>query len=489
MNREELVTFLNELEDAFPVDKWTINGIHIWPLLKVNLFLKYLFTNIEKRRHKNTSSAVEENSIDTKIETLFKSIGKTLQLISFKRNRAKATILLSEAPSHYSQWNGKKVNRFFYPIEEHIYKNHPDYEVIKVGSSGEFDTTFYDNKNFLNINDYYYCFKILDIFHKKSYQTELPQFHDFVVQLNSKFKNFAGNEQQLLNDLKNSLDNLKIYQRIFSLILKKVQPMMVFELCYYTESNIALNLECRKRNISTIEIQHGGMGPLHICYSGWGKFPEKGYQILPDKIWTWDRVSNNLIEDWVKNQDYHEVFLGGMPWIDFLLEDDSSAFEFDTSKGIILYTVQRDYIEDYIYEAIEKTPNEYIWWLRLHPTKLDAMKDIEKQVNTRGLSDKVEINNATSLPLPIILINCSIHISAYSGSINEAAIMGVKSVLLEDIGVEAFQNLVLTGEAIPCIDKDANVLINIIIKTCNNFNKNEINIIENYRNVMDRLLN
>lgn len=489
MNREELVAFLNELEDSFPVDKWIVNGIHIWPLLKINLFLKYLFTNIEKRKNAEMSEKASGNGIYLKIVTLFKSIRKTLQLISFRRNTTKRVILLSEAPPHYSSWNGKKVNRFFYPLERYLDVNYPDYKMSKVGFSGVFDATYHDHSNILNLSDYYYSFKLLSIFFKKKYRTDLPQFTEFAAKLNSKFESFVGNEEQLLIDIKRQVRKLDVYQQIFSLLLKKIQPELVFELCYYSEPNFALNIACRNHKIPTIEIQHGGMGPLHICYSGWKKFPENGYQILPDNIWTWDEVSNNLIEDWVKNQDYHKVFLAGMPWIDFLLEDTSSAFKFDSSKGIILYTIQRDYIEDYIYEAIQKTPEKYVWWLRLHPTKLDAKKHIEKQVNTRGLSDKVEISNATSIPLPIILSNCSIHISGYSGSINEAAIMGVKTIILEDIGVEVFQNLVLNGEAISCIGKDANILIEIIINVDSNTKQIMVSKTKNYKKILDKMLN
>src|SRR5690606_25150025 len=112
------------------------------------------------------------------------------------------------------------------------------------------------------------------------------------------------------------------------------------------------------------------------------------------------------INKWLKDNSYYDVLNKGNPWIDFILKHDNSII--NEKRDIILYTLQQEYLDDYILDAIKQTPTQFIWWIRLHPRMTQAKKQIENQLLERDIQQKVEIEKATLIPLPIILKNSKI---------------------------------------------------------------------------------
>ena len=193
----------------------------------------------------------------------------------------------------------------------------------------------------------------------------------------------------------------------------------MFILCYYVSEMYAMAMAANQLGISSCDIQHGGQGKLHLAYSGFNNIPENGYKLLPKRFWVWDKDSSLEIEKWISKQSYHEVFIKGNPWIEYCVKEYTS--EIDTAKKIILYTMQpmgAHLLDPYIIDAIVKTPPDYIWWLRLHPRQLKEKAKLYNLLDKYNLLNRVNIEDATKLPLPGILAKTFIHISKYSGSIS-----------------------------------------------------------------------
>src|SRR5690606_9457271 len=123
--------------------------------------------------------------------------------------------------------------------------------------------------------------------------------------------------------------------------------------------------------------------------------------------------------------------MGGNPWIAYVTQN-GGHYTFPTSRHIILYTLQYDDIPPHVIEAIKSTPQQFQWWIRLHPRKLQAKSIITELLLRSEVNPcHFEIEKATNYPLPIILAKSYVHVSGSSGSIIEAAEMGVFSIIVE----------------------------------------------------------
>ena len=220
-----------------------------------------------------------------------------------------------------------------------------------------------------------------------------------------------------------------------------------------------MHYAANKLNIKNIDVQHGAQGPLHIMYN-FSNAPITGYNTVPNIFWCWDKASANTIHQWVDKQDYHKVIIKGNPWINFQLL--SLKNEKLSDKKIVLYTLQEEFLDQYILDAIKTTGFKYEWWLRLHPRMLGAKDNIQKQLDKEKLLDYVEIDKATALPLPILLKNSSVHISKYSGSIIEAVQVNTPNIIIDRIGLETYGDYVESGDAQVVISNNAEELSNMI---------------------------
>src|SRR5690606_40574013 len=86
----------------------------------------------------------------------------------------------------------------------------------------------------------------------------------------------------------------------------------------------------------------------------------------------------------------------------------------------------------------------------------------KEQISERGWLHKVNIEDASSYPLPIIISKCNIHISGSSGSILEAAAMGIPSLILYTSGGIYYKDLLESKEAFLVESKSAQDLLDNI---------------------------
>ena len=78
--------------------------------------------------------------------------------------------------------------------------------------------------------------------------------------------------------------------------------------------------------------------------------------------------------------------------------------------------------------------------------------------------DRVNIEDATKLPLPGILSKTHIHLSKFSGSVLEAYMMKVKTIILSEIGVKSFPEVINSEYGIVYLKMDSNELIDKIVQ-------------------------
>jgi hypothetical protein len=445
MIRKDFVALLNEIEKNIPVAEWKYGDMHVWPIIKKDIFFKWIAQN----GGSDDKATVSSNTRSKKLMQVLHSFRYYIKL-KFQKSKPVDTIYVGAA-AHRVDYDSHFINRFFYPI----IKENPqqsflqfEYEARREGKN------YNDLQATLFTKQLIPAFLMLNVLNKQT--LNMPQWDKFVSEIEA-HTTISLNKDA--NSLTRHLHSVYSTAQAYLFLFKKYKPGKVLSLCYYKNETLAMHYAANKLNIENIDVQHGAQGPLHVMYN-FSNAPLTGYNTVPNIFWCWDKASANTIHQWVDKQDYHKVMIGGNPWIKFQLSNLKD--EKLSDKKIVLYTLQEESLDPYILDAIKMTGSKYEWWLRLHPRMLGGKENIQKQLREKGLTDFVEIDKATSLPLPVLLQNSSVHISKYSGSIIEAVQVNTPNIIIDKIGVDTYGDYVQSGDAKVVISGNAEELANMI---------------------------
>ena len=455
MNREEFTVFIKNLEEKYPVNEWKIDGVHVWPLIRIRLTFAY---------NTNSKPIGKESS---SVSTIYKAKKAFLGLLDLAkllfRNKSKISTKIFCLAPHFRYYDGKQyVNRYFNQLIEDSRNQGDEFLFAEYGNTS---IEYRENMDFPNKTVFFENLKYLALFIREftwkrySNGADWPMFELFLKEVNS----YSNNKKLSKNLILKQFGYINILKSLYKQILIKYSVNEAYILCYYVSEMYAMNLATAELGITSSDIQHGGQGIHHLAYANFNSIPDTGYKLLPQKFWCWDIASSMVIENWINNQNYHSVEINGNPWLDFCL--NKYATQIDSTKKIIIYTLQPmgdTLLDDYVLESIRLSTNDYIWWLRLHPRQLHRKEELIQILNYHGVSDKVEIESALNTPLPAILSKCHIHISKYSGSILEASILKVKSIILDKIGVESFPEVANSEYGIVLLSQDSMHLVQTI---------------------------
>lgn len=451
-NRQDIKAFITDLETSFPVDSWTIDGAHIWPIIRTQMFL-HLVESIEPY-----SSSKKDFSVPLTAQknTLLNKIKSTNR---YKRFRAKkylnslrqADLLFSSAFIYRSNFKDKSYDKFADPIFDQV-----QYSGLLIEHS---PSHVFDKEKAYKKERVFYLTDALDFVLKSNkrnqrvslpHSFELANYNDFILKLQreelltSYLPRIKGEAE-----LGKLMTRFQDFAELYIELLKRVKPKMVFSICYYSFPVFALNYAAKKLGIRTIEIQHGPQTQEHLSYASWTKIPKNGFNIMPQTFWTWDKHSDQLIDQWTSKTSCHDHLIGGNPWIQFHSLDQSNE------KDTILYSLQNQTLEHLFSDDIVhliKEIKEYKWLLRLHPRQAESKEEFEIFLKEKGILHLIEYEQATSLPLPSLLARTKLHITNFSGCTLEAAEFQVPTILIDQRGVGAFSELIDEGKAIFCAD-------------------------------------
>lgn len=471
--REQIIQLLKSSEKKLSVNTWEINGVNMWPIIRIAVF----FYDYDK--------TIKEQIGVKKILVYILKFLKVHVWYSFyffkKIKLKKANFIFSGYASYRTMWNGSFFNKYFDPImDEKSVKNE---SLIFEYEQKNNDKKYYKNKRVVDIA------KLIHFFEYKTrrQKTEIltDHFKDYDLFLNRINSECGFNQKKLDFYIKDQIYRVFSWKKLWDFVLQKTGAKIVFALCYYNPKMTGLMLSAKEKGLISIDMQHGGQGAFHAAYS-YTNIPEKGYSCLPDYFWCWDHSSVENIKQ-MTNKSTHDVLYGGNPWIDYLKKQNYSLKE-----KFILYSMQTNQepiLHDYIIEAIKETPKEYVWWLRLHPrmTK-DEVTTLNNILKTHDILHRVEIEKATNLPLPIILFNSKAHVSLFSGCVIEANLMNVPvNIVMGDVGKEFYKDLIENKEVSFYSGKVQSGLWLLIEKELNNNRKINLNIDSNYQNILEEI--
>ena len=463
-DRNLVLEKLNALEQQYPVDTWRINGIDIWPVLKRELF----FFEYKKAQHKKSKKP--RPSFARKVMSAFKRrLSAYIQLMTLKLSAS--PFVFAGTPSHRVRWDGKAYNRYFDPIISYLSSRKVTSYFTEYRGIDK-DAVFHQG-NFIDCSILIHAFRgdYRFLQGKEAFKAEWlrlskePAFQAFLAALRLKFPAYEKDMEKLLLPV---LKEIESWRQLYTYLFRKIKPTYAVGLCYYSYAIYGMNLAAHDLGVTSVDMQHGGQGALHPAYS-FTKIPDQGFNTLPKEFWCWDEVSCAHIEGWSAGKA-HQARLLGNPWFAFLKENALTFEEnFPKDKQLILFSHQPmvPVLDQYLLESIKQTKEIYHWWIRLHPriskTEEEALKILLKE---HGIFDDVELQKATHLPLPVVLNQAAVHISKFSGTIIEGVMLGVPTIILEEVGYHTFTQLIKEGKAIalphPNAEKLQSTLMNVL---------------------------
>lgn len=430
--RVKLIEWLNSVEQENEVDSLKIDDLHLWPLLRWSLAKDFL--DQEKLLSDTIGDYSSNFSIFHNLKMYIVGFWCYLKL-KFKLVK-KATVLFSGGSNHYGKFDGDNINKLFYPLIEVLTKS--DIASLTADYSTRGKATNSNSNDFPLLWTFNFYNKLIYPFKKKP--IEEPLYLDTIFLAYQKEFGYNFDRKKFY---KRIADTFK-WAYIFELLIAAFDTNWHFGIAYYTPQMYGMNLACYRKNVKSIDLQHGPQGVLHPAYSGFQKIPSLGYSTFPKIFWCWDDNSTNHLKSIFKNNNIHKSFNGGHPWI-YYLEKHNKIKPVQSEDNILVFSLQpfREPLPPIVLEAIANTPPGYIWWLRFHPrmAKQDVSKlkvKLDKYIKT-GL---VSFDLATALPLPSVLKSACLHLTQSSGCFLEASALGIPNLIVEETGYLYFKNMV-----------------------------------------------
>lgn len=460
MNHLKVVAILNTIEAKIPVINWTANGIRIWPLIRLTLAFE-LYKSVSVPNSKATPKENLLTNLPAKSFTPVVWLNKVkTKLIAWKnfnkgriKFRQKNGIFILGFTSNRSNSNNVYFDRIHDPLTSWCIQNNYNPIVLEFNNGVPHASSAMHADYLVKGDQLLWTWQQNN--DRKINSLHLESYEQYC---------------QLIEEL-NLIDSITTKRTAISLLLKRFLTAIDFfgklldsgdyKLCllstYYDWRGFALTTAANHRNIPTVDLQHGSRNAGHIAYASWSILPEKGWECLPRWFWCWNTSSAEPILKWNnKHKQFHDVIFGGNPWIEIWrkhqfpwTEQQEEQIKPYLGKKNILYSLQPfDEIHmPGVRELMDSIPNDWYLWIRLHPRQPKHIREeLKTQLSNFG-SANFFVDEISDVPLPLLLLYTDLHLTMWSGVVEEAAEFGVPTIFMHENGVKLFQHYIEMGIA------------------------------------------
>lgn len=460
MISSDILRLITGLEERYPVESWIMDGIHIWPLIRIKLY-GYLYAfrvDADKRRVSRKSRLAQHGP------KVIRGLARFVRayVSDYRRNLRPAgavnAVFLSDGVS-YTQLDGEWYEKFCDPLIERFrdrgmrcFLMSPLHEYyVPRHTPSMFVQPFVD----LAIARALAASRL-----RAPREMNLSRFDEFRSELDARK---IGIPLERVLNVAEDVARLRAVAAFYRSHLRRLRPAAAFVVSYYSIDNMAFNLACHELGIPAVDIQHGAEGDLHAAYGQWWKVPAEGYALLPAVFWCWSENEAAAIRRWNGNvRHWHDAVVGGHPWLalwqhgaaPFIARYDRRVREIKAGGDYavhILVTLQYGLADATVLEpllaAMRAAPASWRWWVRLHPAMLKERESLRELVRSRG-NPHVELDAATDLPLYALLKHVDVHVTHSSYTTVEAEAYGVHSIVFSRYGAELLGDQLARGTAI-----------------------------------------
>lgn len=497
MKATKILDLLNEIEEKFQVDKWMVDGIHIWPIIRIDLMMNL---------HYESSP-----DLQTRINLLLKIreglkmlLGVPKYLTSFFFDYTKNSRIDSSAKAIFLGDGVSKVylknvwyDKFCDPFIDYFKKK--NIATFFMEPLHKYIIPRYSFSMFIQPYLDYELIKSMFFSKKGDFDIKVINYDSFITFLRSKNVRVP---LPSLERIKQIIIVIKAYSTFFKRVLAKLEPSLGFVVGYYGPRGMAFNLACSQLGIQSVDIQHGVAGEFNAAYGRWNRVPKKGYNLLPSIFWSWSKTDAGAVNKWSKKitDNHNKAIVGGNMFLGLWKDQDGDFVKYYDKfiiqkKGEINILITLSSIENHNKTLLEKllaiiksSSFKWKWWIRAHPCELEEKENIKRWLTKNHILN-YEIDQATDLPLYAIMRHMDIHITYVSATVFEADFFAIPSIIVGEDGVSYFLNQILAGIAIvanePSKIKKA---INAFLLRKNKFRQDKVKTVSTQMKALEFLL-
>ena len=231
------------------------------------------------------------------------------------------------------------------------------------------------------------------------------------------------------------------YEQLFDAVRPKVIYLSSFTGVF------AICIAAKKKNITVVDIQHGGMNVEHFLGLDWSNNSKTRPEMMPDIFWCRDDRSASYIDQSPKSQ--LKTAVGGnvlrlLQEQRFLTNNPASSQAVENAKMTILVPFvygAEPIVSEGLQQAYKQTKTRYKWVFRLHPMGRDRLQEA---IEALGLSEK-EVNTDSDRPVFEQLLDSDVVLTGSSTIIYEAMDLGVPSAIWSQRGAGLFHDVIDNG--------------------------------------------
>ena len=462
----DILDAINEIEERFPVTKWKVDDVDIWPWVRIGVA--------------EENAAVNNIHLDNAGNTFVKRVLSPLKILLSSVYTSIIDYNHSEKihPADVIFFSSNVTRTVCFPSNQYACQN---VDAIKM-LLGKLNYSSYTMENLELLPVKYprytrsdlmivwklFLLRLKNKIMKHEISVFLPDYDEVKTYLMGNGIKCTCLNRDLISHTGNSISVLTDF---FYQVLVKTGAKTGLVVCWYTYMQMAFLKACRMAGIPGIDIQHGlAGGNGSAAYIKWSHIPEKGFNTMPTHFWCWTENDKESVNRWLYNsKSDNYAFVGGNPlellcslgeirkeWLERL------AVVTDCNKNRVLLSLQTGFaLPDWVIECISKTEDKVQWFIRCHPA-FDTVQ--EKFLNVAKQYSNVEVDVATSCPLPILFDVIQFHVTSHSAVVNDATRHGIKSAVVSKTGVNYFKQQILNENIYYASDSIA--LMELIDKCC-----------------------
>lgn len=427
----------------FPVQKWAIDGIQVWPILRVN----FLYEGKDEVVKNEESKKKNQIRFYKKCKKLTNSIKHFIRLLKMETKDQEHN---DYADGHrdivffsYSIYRKAKVNDLYYFTEICPFLSEfreYSYLILESAVNDIWRYPRYGKSMYVDKKKYFFrCLTKVKSYlsFKKNNEASITsrQIHDayqYLLERDIKILTF--------NQLKSYVREINELKLFYLRILKKTTPRIVIIECYYSKDGFGLILAAKQLGIPVADIQHGYFYADDYAYGEWPTNP-KGYQLLPDYFFVWNDADKESIQEWNKLcGNKHTPVVIGNQWMS-MWGDNAVMAEFEKEierikccldekcKVNILYSMSHDFLSYDIIEFIKKSPPNWQWFIRMHPAVRHLWSEFSDKFENLFSGFNVIWRESSSCSLPALISVIDLHITQSSSVALICQELGIPSIV------------------------------------------------------------
>lgn len=446
MTESEILLFINKIEYLYEVEKWTINGVHIWPLIRLELGEK-LAGNVDCKNIKKRK--VFFMRVKKMLVNLFNALN--LYLLDYKNNvsydNEEILCFVNNSERNINVIDKGLYDPIINPISDGLITNKKKCFFLEyVYGERSIRIPRYNKTKIINfgiiMNELRNYLKIL-----RKNKVNMPQYDKFI-------KYCSQNDIEInFIEIQNIVNRLLAIKQYYLKILINTRVKLILISDWRNTMQMALVMAAKQLGIKCIEIHHGYYGQKYFTHFGWIKEPKEQYECRPNYYWCWTEKSALTLNGELK---HGRAIYGGIPFVlawNNNIKNRLGNIDIDLEKRIplaskvVLVTlsniVNKDKYPPWLIELVKETNGRYYWIFRKHiADNLSAQDEICREIEQYS---NAEWHDSYQVPLFQVLELSDVHITYDSSTVIEAGAMGIGSIILAEYARYRFEEQISTG--------------------------------------------